>query len=299
MEAHRVFSKDTITDETLVKQLAGFSSRHKIANEVELHYVVGGKGEPLILLPGWPETWWSFHKIMPRLAEKYQVIGVDLRGMGGSAKPQEGYTKKNMAKDIWALINQLGLEKVSIAGHDIGANVAFSFAANYPERTSKLIMLDTSHPDENMYKLPMLPVGGPIFPWWVAFNQVKELPEQLLEGRYHIMQDWIFDNLLMNKQAVDAFDRAVYKHAYDHKDGIRAANAWYQAFTQDIQDMKEYHKIEVPALGLGSKTGYEMFQYSLPPYITNLELQKIESTGHFLHEEKPEETAQAIIDFLN
>jgi pimeloyl-ACP methyl ester carboxylesterase len=77
-------------------------------NGTRLHYVAGGKGQPVILLPGWPETWWSFHKVMPKLAESYRVIVVDLRGMGGSEKPADGYDKKNMAKDIYELVHQLG-----------------------------------------------------------------------------------------------------------------------------------------------------------------------------------------------
>ena len=115
-------------------------------NGTRIHYVEGGKGTPVLLLPGWPQTWWEFRKIMPELAKRHRVIAVDLRGMGGSAKPGLGYDKKNMAKDIHELTQALGYKQVNIAGHDIGAMVAYSFAANYPDVTLKICLIDVAHP---------------------------------------------------------------------------------------------------------------------------------------------------------
>lgn len=186
--------------ENIIKKVPGFTSSFQKVNDINLHYVIGGSGEPLILLPGWPQTWWSYHYIMPALAEKYTVIAVDLRGMGDSDKPEEGYTKKNMASDIRELVIALGYERVHMAGHDIGASVAYSFAVNHPEKVDKLILLDTPPPDENMYRLPMLPVGAPVYPWWVAFNQVSDLPAQLLEGRYGLLLDHLWISCLSTKR---------------------------------------------------------------------------------------------------
>src|SRR5579862_8598764 len=90
-----------VSDAAIVRSLPGFENGYATVNEAQLHYVAGGKGAPLVLLPGWPETWWEFHSIMPTLANRYHVIVVDLRGMGGSSKPQSGYDKKNMAEDIY------------------------------------------------------------------------------------------------------------------------------------------------------------------------------------------------------
>ncbi len=110
------------------------------------------------------------------------------------------------------MIQKLNYEKIHICGHDIGAHVAFSFAANYPGATSKLIILDTSHPDESMYQLPMLPILGLNYPypWWLAFNQVKELPEVLLTGRMNLVIDWVFNALLNNPGSINEFNKAVY-----------------------------------------------------------------------------------------
>jgi pimeloyl-ACP methyl ester carboxylesterase len=98
-------------------------------NGVLLHYVEGGSGEPLLLLPGWPETWWSYHKVMPELARHFHVISVDIRGMGSSSKPDSGCDEKTMAADVAALVDHVGYSKVNVAGHDIAAMLAFAFAA--------------------------------------------------------------------------------------------------------------------------------------------------------------------------
>lgn len=287
------------SDEELIKSLPNFSNHYAEVNGTRLHYVSGGQGEPLILIPGYPETWWAYHKVMPLLASKYYVVVVEMRGMGSSDKSVSGYDKKNMAKDIYELVKILGLEKVNIGGHDIGAHVAFSFAANYPETTSKLIILDTPHPDENMYQLPMLPIPGAnyLYPWWLAFNQVKELPEQLLEGRMDILINYLFNNLIIDKQSITDFDKSIYTSAYNSIEAIRASNAWYQAFPQDIEDQKAYDKLYMPVIGIGG-SGYQMLQMSLTNTAVNLQLKKIEESGHFILYEKPNDVAEYIIEFL-
>ncbi|WP_183561542.1 alpha/beta fold hydrolase [Mucilaginibacter sp. SP1R1] len=288
---------DRYTDEALVQMLPKFKNGFADVNGIKLHYVEGGLGAPLILIPGWPETWWSFHKVMPGLSERYHVVCPDLRGMGSSEKPKSGYEKKQMAADIAALIKYFGFQKVNIAGHDIGASVAFSFAADYPELTNKLILIDTPPPDDSMYKLPMLPVPGYPHPWWLAFNQVKVLPEQLLAGRMRYLLDWIFDNLLVEKSSIDDFSRAVYALNYNGIDAIRASNGWYQAFPKDIQDFKAYDKLSIPVLGIAG-SGFQLLQTSLPGLTKDLKLVKLEGCGHFIQSENPAGFITAISSFL-
>jgi pimeloyl-ACP methyl ester carboxylesterase len=290
--------KEQYDDEHLASLLPGFTNHYQDLEGIKLHYVEGGEGSPLILLAGWPQTWWSFHKIMPMLAKQHKVIVVDYRGMGSSSKPITGYSKRNMAGDIALLIEKMGLAKVSIAGHDIGASIAISFAGHFPEHTDKLIVLDTPHPEEDLYKLPMMPIGMPVHPWWVAFNQVKELPELLLEGRFHIVQSWLFDKMLINKESINDFDRKAYANAYKTKDAIMSSNGWYQAFPEDIQDIKKMKIIEAPSLGIGSSAGLAMLNASLPRYIKNVQLREIKDSGHFIQEEQPDEVASYILEFL-
>lgn len=295
------------SDAALAARLPGFRSATAEVNGTRIHYVVGGRGEPLVLLPGWPQTWWQFHKVMPELAKRYTVIAVDLRGMGGSSKPASGYDKKTMAKDIRDLVRSLGHESVFMTGHDIGAMVAYSFAANHPEATRKLALLDVPHPDENFMKLTMLPEIGkfgakvdeqhPPYPWWFAFNQVKDLPEALLKGRFGLYQDWMFGYLALDPRSIPERDRAVYRAAYASPDAIRAGNGWYQTLMQDVVDMRTYKPLEMPVLGLGS-TGYYWLQASVSPHAKDFKLVKVEGSGHFLAEEQPEAVVRELTAFF-
>lgn len=295
-----------VSDAALVKSLPGFRNGYAEVNGVRLHYVVGGKGEPLVLLPGWPETWWTFHKIMPTLAEHHTVIAVDLRGMGASSKPAEGYDKKTMARDIHELVKSLGYDKASVAGHDIGSAVAFAYAANYPQAIDKLVMLELPHPDESLLSFQLLPAHNTFgdkldfahpYLWWFAFNQVKGLPEKLLAGRIRVEQDWLFKYFLVDEGAIDARDRAVYERAYNSADAIRASNAWYQAFTQDVVDNKGYGKLEMPVLAMGGPA-YRWMKKVIGQKVSNLTTVNLEGTGHFVQEERPELVARTMVDFL-
>ncbi|MYN05730.1 alpha/beta fold hydrolase [Pseudoduganella aquatica] len=299
-------SKAELSDTALVKSLPGFSNGYAEVNGTRLHYVEGGKGETLVLLPGWPQTWWAFHKIMPELSKHYRVIALDLRGMGGSAKPEGGYDKKNMAKDVLELLKQKGIEKAHIAGHDIGAQVAWSYAANFPQATGKLVMMDVPHPDQGLYSWPILPGVGTFnekiderapFAWWFAFHQVKGLPEKLLAGRVHLEQEWFFTYLLKDEAALSPKDRAIYASAYNSADAIRAGNAWYQAFPQDIVDEKEYKKLEMPVLGIAGP-GYGWLSSTLAAKASNARTIRLENSGHFVQEEAPADTTRHMIEFL-
>ncbi|MGW6929101.1 alpha/beta fold hydrolase [Lentzea sp. NPDC054927] len=285
-------------DNTREANLPGFQHNYAQVNGVRLHYVTGGRGEPLVLLPGWPQTWWEYHKIMPALATKFRVIAVDLRGMGGSEKPQGGYDKKTMATDIHELVKKLGYAKVGLAGHDIGSQVAFSFAANFPAATRKVALLDVLHPDESYYQIPLLPPPGQFSLWWFAFNQVQTLPEQLLAGRFRFLIDWLFANTAFNPDAIDERSRSIYARAYNSPEAIRASNRWYQAFHQDIADGKTYAKLTPPVLGLASVLSYEQMVAALPNIAVDGKAVQVDGAGHWLAEEAPDAVARALTEFF-
>ncbi|MET0635305.1 MAG: alpha/beta hydrolase [Chitinophagaceae bacterium] len=300
------FNLKDLSDAALVKKLPGFSNETAEVNGIRLHYVTGGKGDLVVLLPGWPETWWSFSKIMPVLSQQYKVVSVDIRGMGSSDKPDSGYEKKNMAKDVYELVRKLGYSNAYVIGHDIGAQVAFSFAANYPAATKKLVLLDVPHPDESWFSLPLLPQKGTFsdeldeahpYLWWFAFHQVKGMPEQILEGRAQLEHEWFFKYLAYDEKAISAFDRAVYAAAYNQKGGVRAGNAWYQAFAQDIVDNNTYGKLDIPVIGIAGP-GYGWLNAVLPVRATDWKVVRVEGSGHFVVEERPEATVKYILDFL-
>ncbi|MGI4865974.1 MAG: alpha/beta fold hydrolase [Janthinobacterium lividum] len=295
------------SDEALIQHLPGFTNQYASVNGIRLHYVAGGSGPVLVCLPGWPQTWYSYHPIAAELAQYFRVLIVDIRGMGSSDKPAAGYDKKTMAQDIYELLRHLGIAKAVLLGHDIGGMVASSFAFNYPEATEKLILADGAHPSEGMRQMPMLPAPGTFtdkmneqqpYIWWMAFNQVKGLPEQLLAGRFQYLLDYLFHYVMLDERRMTAFDRAVYAAVYNEPENIRAATAWYQAIDQDIADANTYARLPMPVLGIGSKVSYSYLQMSLPYMAENVQVVGILDSGHYLFEEKPAQVLDAVLAFL-
>lgn len=295
------------SDEELIKKWPGFVNKYATVNGVKLHYVEGGFGESLICLPGWPQNWYSYHPIAGELAKSFRVIIVDIRGMGSSEKPASGYDKKTMAADILELVKQLGLDKVHLMGHDIGGMVAMSFAFNYPEFTNKLIVLDGAHPSEGILQMPLIPAPGTFnhkmdanmpYAWWMGFNQVKGLPEKLLEERYQLLLDYLFEYVMIDGSIMSSFEREVYASVYNDAESIRASNAWYQTFTQDIDDAKTYQQLAMPVLGIGSYISYNYMKMGLPYVAKDLEVIGILDSGHYMFEEKPEQVIDAVTHFL-
>ncbi|WP_447007434.1 alpha/beta fold hydrolase [Saccharothrix isguenensis] len=294
------------TDAELAESLDGdFRSDFATVDGLRIHYVAGGEGRPLVLLPGWPQTWWEYRKVMPALAAAgRRVIAVDLPGMGGSDKPASGYDKKTTAGVVHGLIRELGYEQVDVAGHDVGSQVAFSLAVNHPESVRKIAMLDILHPDPSLYEIRMLPTPGfPFYPWWFAFNQVSGLPEKLLEGRSRHLIDWVFDNFLVDQGALTEQDRAVFAHAYSTPDAIRGGNGWYQTFGQDIEDLASYGKVTAPLLGLVSNLGdgiyAAMMQGTLPSQATDVKIVVVQDAGHYFVDEAPQTVIEELDRFFD
>lgn len=302
------YSGIDVSNQSLVSELEGFEEGFAEVNGIRLHYVAGGEGTPVVLLPGWPETWWAYHKVMPSIAEHYRVVAVDIRGMGATEKPEGGYDKKNMALDIRELVQSLGYRKAHIVGHDIGSQVAYAFAANYPDATLSMTLLDVPASDDQILEWKLLPKPGtaldrfdPKHPylWWFAFNQVQGLPEQLLEGRAHILQDWFFENLMLNHDALTVRDRAIYADAYNSRDGIRGGNAWYQAFAQDVIDNRSYpERLRVPSFAIGG-LGFHWLADFMERRTSHLRVEHIPESGHYIMEEAPEKVATYILEFLS
>jgi len=296
------------SDEQLIKTLPGFTNHYVKVNGIWLHYVQGGTGKPLICLPGWPQTWYSYRNIAIELSKTQQVIIVDLRGMGSSEKTASGYDKKNMANDILELIKALNFEKVNIIGHDIGGMVAMSLAFNHPQYIEKLVIADGMHPNEGMMQMPLLPPSGSFnekmdpnmpYAWWMGFNQVKELPEKILEGRFRFLIDWLFSYVMIEDSKMSEFEREVYADAYNDLESIRASNAWYQTFSQDIEDGKSYQPLSMPVLGIGSNVSYNYMKMALPYVCERSEMVGILESGHYMFEEQPERVSEIINNFFN
>ena len=142
-----------------------FSHHMAAVNGIQLHYVIGGHGDPVVLLHGWPETWYEWHHVMPALAKNYTVIVPDLRGLGDSSKPLTGYDGKTVAEDIHQLVTQLGFKTIFLVGHDIGTQIAYSYAAAHPTEVKRLVVMELTIPG---FALPGPPRLGL---WWPSFHQ--------------------------------------------------------------------------------------------------------------------------------
>src|SRR6266404_4045687 len=165
---------------TADKVLAGFTEHLAEVNGVRLHYLIGGKGSPVVLLHGYAETSHMWLPLMPLLAERHTVIAPDLRGAGDSSKPESGYDKKNMAVDIHDLTTSLGLSRVSMVGHDIGLMVAYAYAAQFPQATERLVLMDAFLPGIGDWRSVWL-----MRDLW-HFHFYGEVPLTLVKGRERI-----------------------------------------------------------------------------------------------------------------
>ena len=165
-----------------------FSHHMADVNGVKLHFVRGGTGEPLVLLHGFPQTWYEWHRIMPALAQRYTVIAPDLRGMGASSKPASGYDNQTVAEDIYQLVSQLGLQKISIVGHDFGAPVAYAYAAAHPDDVRQLVMIEGAI---SATESPKMSEFGQSY-WHMAFHAEPDIAESLIVGRERLYLSWFY-----------------------------------------------------------------------------------------------------------
>jgi pimeloyl-ACP methyl ester carboxylesterase len=208
------------------------------------------------LLHGFPQDWYAFHEIMPRLAKQFTVIAVDLRGVGGSAASAGGYDAANMAKDIHELAEQLHLKHVYVAGHDIGGMVAYAFARLYPETSRGVMMLDAPLPGLGPWdEVKANPVA-----WHINFHQVPELPERLLAGR-----QGIYFRYFLARNTFSDPDLGHYVESYAGPEHLRALLEIYRAFPADERfNAAQQSAINVPlVIVTGGNSPFERLMPSI------------------------------------
>jgi len=276
---------------------AGFAERFAEVNGVRLHYLIGGKGSPVVLLHGYTQTSNMWRPLLQPLAKRHTVIVPDLRGAGGSARPESGYDKKNMALDIHELTSSLGYDRVSIVGHDIGLMVAYAYAAQFPQATEKVVLLDAFLPGIGNWKEVWL-----MRDLW-HFHFYGDVPLALVKGRErtyfeHFWNDFAADS----KQSVPEADRRVYAKAYAKPGGMRAGFEYFKAFSQDAIDFEQFSKtrLAMPVLVLtGEKASGNFLIEQARLVAVDVRGQVVPGSGHWLMEEAPNTVIPAIIDFLN
>jgi pimeloyl-ACP methyl ester carboxylesterase len=269
--------------------------------DVRLHYVVAGRGQPVLLLHGWPQTWYSWLHIIDRLSDRYKLIVPDLRGLGDSSRPTGGYAKHIIANDIWRLMHdELGFENVFVVGHDWGGPVAYALAVTHYEAVQRLVILDVTIPGDGS---PNISQGGKR--WHHAFHQTLDLPEALITGREHTYLGWFYRNFGARPDAISDADIEEYLRTYGAPGGLRAGLEYYRAIPIDVahnEAIARTFQLPMPVLALGGDRswgrGLEVVE-SLRRMAHTVEGGVIADAGHWLPEEQPDVLARRLVEFFS
>ncbi|WP_067887319.1 alpha/beta fold hydrolase [Nocardia vaccinii] len=285
--------------------LPGFTHRFVDVAGIRLHAVRGGQptGPAVVLLAGFPQTWWAWRKVMPGLARQFHVIAIDLPGQGHSDRPHGSYDTHTVASLVQAAVTQLGVRKYWLVGHDVGAWVAFSLALNHEQQLHGVALLDAGIPGIT------LPDSVPVDPdrawkaWHFAFHMVPELPETLLTGRERDYVAWF---LTVKALSPDTFDSAEIDHyaaAVAAEDGLRALLAYYRDAAESARknhDALDRGPVTVPVLGIsGSHGSIPDMAASLSPWADDTNGVVIPRAGHFIPDEQPEAVVDALTAFID
>lgn len=278
---------------------------HRFAEvgEVMLHYVTAGEGPPVVLLHGWPQTWWEWRKVIPALAQHYTVIAPDLRGLGDSSRPAEGYDKKTVADDIWRLVNgTLGHDAFFLVGHDWGGPTAYALAAAHPQAVRRLVILDVVIPG----------CGGDFSQggrrWHHQFHMTPDFPEALTEGREDIYLSWFYRTFAYRPDAIGEDDLAEYVRTYRQPGAMRAGFAYYRAIAQDSVDNQATiarFKLPMPVLAVGGAVSYPHGrgrgrepEESMKRVAIDVRGEVVPECGHFIPEEAPDFLGARLLAFF-
>ena len=271
-------------------------SRTAEIDAVKLHYMTAGHGPTVILLHGFAETSRMWKPIIPLLAEKFTVIAPDLPGIGDSSIPADRIDMKTSASRIHALVRSLGVEKARVVGHDIGLMVAYAYATQFPAETEKLVVMDAFLPGvpgwEAVYNNPSI--------WHFRFN--GPTPEALVKGRERTYFEYFWNDFAADKtRSIPEADRKAYTEAYSKPGRMHAAWTYFASWPQLAKDFAQLSqtKLTMPVLSiggeksLGNQLAEQMKLVASDPTIVVLK-----DTGHWILEERPKETTDALVKFL-
>jgi pimeloyl-ACP methyl ester carboxylesterase len=264
---------------------------------LKMHYLKAGHGPAVILLHGYTQTSLMWRPIVPRLAEKFTVIAPDLPGIGDSGIPKDGLDMKSAAIRIHDLAKSLGVQKAKVVGHDIGLMVAYAYAAQFPSETEKLVVMDAFLPGvagwEDVYNDPGI--------WHFRFN--GSTPEALVKGRERIYFDYFWNDFAADKtHSIPEADRKEYVAAYSRPGRMHAGWAYFVSFQQAAKDFAQLAqtKLTMPVLAIGGeKANGTVLGQQMKLVATNATMIVLKNTGHWVMEEKPKETTDALVNFLS
>ena len=272
------------------------ASRTAEIDGVKLHYMTAGHGTPLILLHGYAETSRMWKPIIPALARRFVVIAPDLPGIGDSDIPADGLDMKNAAIRIHQLARSLGVEKAEVVGHDIGLMVAYAYAAQFPSEVTKLVLMDAFLPGvagwEAVYNNPKI--------WHFRFN--GPTPEALVQGRERMYFDYFWNDFAADKtHSIPEDARQAYAAAYARPGRMHAGWAYFVSFLQAAKDFAQLSqtKLTMPVLSVGGdKANGVALGEQVKLVATDATVVVLKDTGHWLMEERPNETTEVLLKFL-
>jgi pimeloyl-ACP methyl ester carboxylesterase len=272
--------------------------------EVMLHYVTAGQGPPVVLLHGWPQTWWEWRHTMAALAPHYTVIAPDLRGLGDSSRPLGGYDKRTVAGDVWRLVSQaLGHQRFRLVGHDWGGPTAFALAADHPDAVQQLAIVDVVIPG----------CGGDFSQggrrWHHQFHITPDLPEALVQGREQLYLRWFYRTFAYFPGAIGEADLDEYVRTYSQPGAMRAGFAYYRAIAEDAKanaaQLATGFRLPMPVLAVGGANSYphargrgREVEESLRRVARDVTGAVIPDCGHFVPEEQPTVFNRLLLEFF-
>jgi pimeloyl-ACP methyl ester carboxylesterase len=272
------------------------ASRTAEIQGVKLHYLTAGRGPPLILLHGYAETSLMWRPIMPLLAQRFTVIAPDLPGIGDSGIPADGLDMKNAAIRIHALARSLKVEKASVVGHDIGLMVAYAYAAQFPAEVEKLVVMDAFLPGVGDWQAVY---NNPGF-WHFRFN--GPTPEALVQGRERTYFEHFWNDFAADKaRSIPEADRKAYAAAYARPGRMRAGWAYFVSFQQAARDFAQLSQIQLtmPVLVIGGEKALgDVLGQQMKQVASSVTIVILKDTGHWVLEERPEDTTNALVKFL-
>jgi pimeloyl-ACP methyl ester carboxylesterase len=272
---------------------------HARLADMSMHYAAAGAGEAVVLLHGWPSTWYEWRHLIPALAGRYRVIAPDLRGLGDSSRPLDGYDKKSIAACVWELLSSvLALERFHLVGHDWGGPVAFALAAAHAEAVRTLAIVDVTVPGIG----PDVSQGGKR--WHHAFHMTPDLPEALVAGRERAYLSWFYEAFSWQRGVFSAADIDEYLRTYGQPGALRAGFAYYRNIPRDIADNRALLdaglSLPMPVLAVGGGRaeargrGREP-EESLCLVAADVTGAVIADCGHFVPEERPAELTALLV----
>jgi pimeloyl-ACP methyl ester carboxylesterase len=266
------------------------------ADGATIHTRVGGQGPAVVMLHGFGDTGDMWAPLASALIANRALVVPDLRGMGLSSHPERGYDKKTQGQDMARLLDRLGIDKADLVTHDIGNMVGYAFAAQYPMRVTRWVVMDAPLPGigpwDEILKSPAL---------W-HFNFRGPDVERLVQGRERIYLDRFWNELSVTPASIDEETRRHYAALYARPGAMHSAFEQFAAFTQDAIDNKAFaakEKLTMPVLAIGADKSFGTAMADVLRFVaSNVAGHVVANSGHWLMEEQPAATVAAIVGFL-